>query len=32
MTRTGMHHSLPAAWFALRCLLYAIAHPHRKAR
>lgn len=29
---TGMHHSLAAAWFALRCLTYAITHPPRKAR
>lgn len=29
---TGIHHNLPAAWFALRCLAYALAHPPRKAR
>lgn len=29
MTRhpTGMNHSLAAAWFALRCLTYALTHP-----
>lgn len=30
LSRTGIHHNLPAAWFALRCLAYALAHPPRK--
>lgn len=29
---TGMHHNLAAGWFALRCLTYALVHPHRKVR
>lgn len=29
---TGIHHNLPAAIFALRCLAYALTHPPRKAR
>lgn len=29
---TGMHHSLNVAWFALRCLGYALIHPHRNHR
>lgn len=31
MTRTGLHHTPAAALFALRCLIYSLAHPHRKA-
>lgn len=31
-TATGIHHNLPAAWFALRCLAYVLTHPQRKAR
>ena len=27
---TGIHHNLPAAWFALRCLVYALTHPPHK--
>ena len=27
---TGIHHSVPAAWFAIRCLAYALTHPPRK--
>lgn len=29
---TGMHHSLAAGLFALRCLTYALLHPPRKVR
>lgn len=32
LPRTGIHHTFEAAWFALRCLGYALAHPPRKAR
>lgn len=28
---TGMHHTLPVAWFALRCLIADLTH-HRKVR
>lgn len=31
LPRTGMNHSLNVAWFALRCLGYALTHkPHNR--